>query len=145
MNFIHSAYQRAGKISNDDMLYTLSLFALEPVRWIGRYEWRPLTDLEKCALGTFWKAMGDAMDIRYDESLKSAGEKGWTDGLHWLEEVEEWAEDYERRAMVPDVDNHRTAEQTTEILLWYVPSWAKGAGRKVVTVLMDDRLRTAMM
>ena len=38
MNHLHPRYLKAGKISNDDMLYTLSLFALEPVRWVNRYE-----------------------------------------------------------------------------------------------------------
>ena len=51
INCVHDKYQKAGKISNDDLLYTLSLFALEPVRWINRYEWRTLTDTERCAIG----------------------------------------------------------------------------------------------
>ena len=42
MNFLHSHYP----ISNDDMLYTLSVFIVTPQRWIEKYEWRPLTDLE---------------------------------------------------------------------------------------------------
>lgn len=32
MNYIHSGYQRCGKITKDDMLYTLSLFVVEPIR-----------------------------------------------------------------------------------------------------------------
>jgi hypothetical protein len=66
MNHLHSRYQKAGKISNDDMLYTLSLFAPEPICWINRFEWRCLTDLERCASGTYWKSMGDAMKISYN-------------------------------------------------------------------------------
>jgi hypothetical protein len=50
MNYMHNRYQKAGKISNDDMLYTLSLFVLEPERWIRQYEWRSLTPMEKCAM-----------------------------------------------------------------------------------------------
>ncbi|KAF2185019.1 hypothetical protein K469DRAFT_726903 [Zopfia rhizophila CBS 207.26] len=65
MNYLHSKYQKAGKISNDDMLYTLSLFALEPIRWIYLYEWRRLTDLERCACGTFWKTMGNDMHVSF--------------------------------------------------------------------------------
>ena len=143
MNFIHSHYERSGKISNDDLLYTLSLFALEPSRWIGRYEWRALEDFERCAIGTFWKATGDAMAIDYS-CLKSARE-GWVDGLQWLDEMEVWAEGYEKNSMVPDINNFKTAEQTTAMLLWYVPQWAKGYGKKIVCALMDHRLRTAMM
>jgi hypothetical protein len=54
VNFLHGRYRRAGKISDDAMLYTLSLFALEPGRWVARYDWRPLSDVEKCAMGIFW-------------------------------------------------------------------------------------------
>lgn len=50
MNYLHSRYQKAKKISNDDMLYTLSLFVLEVERWIRLYEWRALTPMEIAAL-----------------------------------------------------------------------------------------------
>jgi hypothetical protein len=50
MNYLHGIYQKVDLISNDDLLYTLALFALEPGKWISRYEWRDLTDLELCAL-----------------------------------------------------------------------------------------------
>ncbi|KAL9034914.1 MAG: hypothetical protein Q9214_006825 [Letrouitia sp. 1 TL-2023] len=143
MNYIHSVYQNAGKISNDDMLYTLSLFAAEPVRWIARYEWRALEDFERCALGTYWKSLGDAMGISY-EPLRSSG-KGWVDGLEWLEDMMAWSETYEKASMVPHEDNRTTADQTIAILLWEVPSALKGFGKNLVSALMDDRLRVAMM
>ncbi len=146
MNYIHHQYQKSGKILDDDMLYTLSLFAGEPVRWIDNYEWRKLEDFEKCAIGTFWKAMGDAMGIGY-EKLKSGGEggEGWRDGLEWLEEVIEWAKGYEKKAMMPDENNRKTAEHTVAILLWGVPNLMKPFGKRVVSAIMDDRLRNAMM
>lgn len=70
MNYLHSGYRKAGKITDANMLYTLSLFALEPIRWTRRFEWRALTDMETCAIGTVWKDMGDAMEIPYT-ALKS--------------------------------------------------------------------------
>lgn len=146
MNYIHSQYQKSGKIMDDDMLYTLCLFACEPVRWIDQYEWRKLEEFEKCAIGTFWKAMGDAMGISY-EKLAGGGEdgQGWRDGLEWLEDITRWGQAYEEKCMVPDENNRRTAEQTIAILLWGVPKMLKPYGRMVISALMDDRLRTAMM
>lgn len=146
MNYIHSQYQKSGKIVNDDLLYTLALFAGEPVRWIDQYEWRKLEDFEKCAIGTFWKAIGDAMEIGYG-TLRSGGEggQGWIDGLQWLEELQEWSAAYEERFMLPDHNNHKTAEQTVAILLYSMPAFVKPYGRRIVSALMDDRLRTAMM
>ena len=143
MNYIHSLYQKSGRISNYDMLYTLSLFALEPIRWVDRYEWRNLTDMEKCAIGVFWKAMGDAMKI--DFKAITPAPAGWQDGLAWLSELESWSIAYERECMVPDVNNKKTADQTTSILLWRVPTLLRGLGLQAVSALMDTRLRKAMM
>lgn len=146
MNYIHSQYQKSGKLLDDDLLYTLALFAGEPTRWIDQYEWRKLEDFEKCAIGTFWKAIGDAMGIPYFK-MKSGGEggKGWIDGLQWLDELNEWSGQYEKRYMVPDKNNQKTAEQTVAILLYGIPGFLEPYGRSIVSALMDDRLRTAMM
>ena len=143
MNYIHEHYQKQGKISNSDMLYTLGLFALEPARWINQYEWRQLNEMEICALGTFWKSIGDAMGIDYQE-LPSAG-AGWRDGLHWFREVETWAEAYETKYMLPNEDSHTTAEFTVRILLWHIPHRFYEMGTKALTVLLDDRLRESML
>lgn len=146
MNYIHSQYQKSGKLLDDDLLYTLALFAGEPTRWIDRYEWRKLESIEKCAIGTFWKAIGDAMGIPYSK-MRSGGEggEGWIDGLQWLDELNEWSAEYEKRYMVPDKNNQKTAEQTVAILLYNIPGFLKPYGRRIVSALMDDRLRTAMM
>jgi hypothetical protein len=51
--YLHSGYRASGVILDDDMLYTLGLFAVQPVRFVERYEWRELTNMEKNAIGTF--------------------------------------------------------------------------------------------
>ena len=107
MNYIHGVYQKAGMISNDDMLYTLSIFAGEPLKWISRYEWRDFSDMEVAALGTFWKGLGEAMSV--DFSCLPGHREGWKDGIHWLEETLAWAQVYERVHMVPHKDNHKLA------------------------------------
>lgn len=150
MNKIHGHYQRSGRISDDDMLYTLALFALEPIRWIDRFEWRQLEDVEKCAMGTFWKSLGDVMKIPYDALLLQSGNEvnsnqdKFDDGLHWLNALAKWADGYEQRAMIPHVHNHTTAEQTTLLLLWHIPATLKPLGKSIVSALMDTRLRVAM-
>lgn len=143
MNYIHSVYQKAGKITNSDLLYTLSLFALEPPRWIAKYEWRDLTDVERCAVGTFWKRIGDHMGINY--STVNGSTTGWADGLDWLKNVQTWSEQYQERNMVAHADNKTTARRTTDLLLWALPQALQSFGYQVVSVLMEDRLRKAMM
>lgn len=140
---MHSLYQASGQISNADLLYTLSLFAGEPVRWVKEFEWREMTPMEVCATGTFWKSVGDAMGISYEE-LPSY-ERGWKDGLDWFEEVIAWAVVYEQKVMVPTQDNHDTAVETTAMLLYTLPKAVHSIGTDVVSALMDDKLRTAMM
>ncbi|KAJ4361160.1 hypothetical protein N0V95_002129 [Ascochyta clinopodiicola] len=143
MNYLHSRYQKANKISNEDMLYTLSLFVLEVERWTRLYEWRVLTPMEICAFGTLWKSIGDAMGVDYS-SLRH-GPESFKDGLEFFEDIKEWAEEYENDYMVPDKYNHQLAEETTRILLANVPEALKPYGQNIVVALMGDRLRHAMM
>ncbi|KAH7414220.1 hypothetical protein DE146DRAFT_23670 [Phaeosphaeria sp. MPI-PUGE-AT-0046c] len=143
MNYLHNRYQKAGKISNNDMLYTLSLFVLEVERWVGLYEWRSLTPLETCAIGTHWKGIGDAMGI--DFSPLKHGPSSFKDGLEFFEDVKAWANDYECEFMVPNKWNHQLAEETSAILLTDVPKPFKPVAKEFVKALMDDRLRESMM
>lgn len=87
--------------------------------------------------------MGDAMNISFDR-LKS-GKVGFRDGLHWLDEVLQWAEEYEKKKMVPHINNKITADETVSLLLWNIPPAMKGIGKNFVRALMDARLRAAMM
>lgn len=142
MNYLHDRYRKAGKIKDDDMLYTLSLFALEPIRWTRRFEWHDLTDLELCAMGVYWKSMGDQMQIPYSR-LPSA-EAGWRDGLDWLRELEAWSDAYEVKNMLPADTNRQLAIATINIALTNVPRIFHGVGHHFVSALLDERLRDAM-
>ncbi|KAI9764604.1 MAG: hypothetical protein M1840_008334 [Geoglossum simile] len=138
INSLHHPYLAGSKISNDDMLYTLSLFALEPTRWIRKYEWRVLTDIENCAVGTYWRALGERLGVGY-EGLKEV-----KDGLEWLEEVDRWSKTYETELMRPAESNKLLAGRAVDILLFTVPSWARGVADKFVTSLLEERLRIAI-
>jgi len=142
MNYLHRHYQKAGRISNADMLYTLALFATEPLHWINQYEWRQLTKMEKCAFGVYWKSLGDAMGIDFSDLPSS--QTGWKDGLEWFGEIEAWSLAYETRYMVYSDDNKKTADETTAILLYGIPKCFRPIGRLGVSALMDARLRKAM-
>lgn len=146
--YLHNGYRKSGAVREEDMLYTLSLFASEPIRFINMYEWRAATDLERCAMGVFWKSVGDALGIDYAAFLPSAkagNTNGYTDGIHWFEEITAWAQEYEKRAMVPAQTNRDTADQTTAILTYAIPRPFKLVGNWFVSSMMDDRLRIAML
>jgi hypothetical protein len=140
-NFLHSLY--GSKISNDDLLYTLSLFLLEPIRWIKEHEWRELTEMEIAAMGLFWLKVGQGMKI--DFSCLPGSKDGWKDGGVFMSELKAWMDGYEEKNMVPAESNKETADCTTDLLLYPVPAALKGAGRKVISALMDTRLRRAML
>ena len=105
MNCLHGLYQREGKISDQDMLYTLALFAREPLAWIDRWEWRKLNEVERNAIGVFWSAIGEAMGIEFRGLPTRDAGKGFADGLEFLEQLCNWAEEYEKKYMVPNEKN----------------------------------------
>ncbi|KAJ5201370.1 uncharacterized protein N7498_006033 [Penicillium cinerascens] len=115
--FLHKGYRASGKILGDDMLYTLSLFATEPIRFVKLYEWREMTEMERCAV----------------------------DGIHWLEEVSVWSQHYEMQHMKPHSRNREIAEKTIDVLVYNLPGFMKPLGVYFVSFLMDERLRNAMM
>ena len=140
--FLHAAYRKNGKISDNDMLYTLSLFVLEPMRWVAQYEWRRLTDLERCAMATFWKALGDDLDIPYD--CLPSSRVGWADALHWLRELDDWSHAYAHNHVKADRNNAILASATMEMVLHGWPKAARPAGQSVVSVILGSDVRDAM-
>lgn len=125
------------------MLYTLSLFALEPMRWIQTLEWRTVSEMESCAIGVFWKSLGDAMDISWDDLPSSS--KGWVDGLEWLDELREWSLMYERNNMIASFTNHMVAETTLGYRLQRVPSMLRKPVQNLLVSVLEDRLRLAIV
>jgi dephospho-CoA kinase len=59
LNRIHGSYA----ISQADYAYVLSGFVAEPIRWLKRYGWRPLSPGEQQALFRFWDHVGGLMGI----------------------------------------------------------------------------------
>ncbi|MEV7157769.1 oxygenase MpaB family protein [Streptomyces misionensis] len=60
---INNAHRRFD-IANEDMLYVLSTFVFEPVRWIDRWAWRPTSETERLAAFYFFANVGKRMNIR---------------------------------------------------------------------------------
>ncbi|KAL8688427.1 MAG: hypothetical protein Q9224_004887 [Gallowayella concinna] len=143
INYLHDRHRKRGMISDEDMLFTLSLFALEPMRWVKKMEWRELDDLEICAVGTLWKYLGDALKVPY--GLLPSGEKGWKNAREWVEELDVWSRDYEEKFMVPAKSNHILAEATLWIILCKLPKFVRGCGRNIFAAGMEKRLREAML
>lgn len=141
--FLHIGYRSSGKILESDMLYTLSLFALEPIRFIDMFEWRSLSDLEQCAIGTYWKSLGDALEISFADL--PSGPHSFRDGLHFLDELRAWSLKYEEDYMKPHPSNKEVADKTMDVVVYSMPRFLKSAGVNFASCVMDDRLRESMM
>jgi hypothetical protein len=119
MNRIHSHYA----IGNDDFLYVLSTFVAEPIRWLGRYGWRGLTDLEQEHLFLFWQAVGQRMGI--------AAIPGSLAALMALNER------VERQVFALAPSNRRVADATLAMLLADWPAPFRQALHRVLAALLD--------
>ncbi|KAJ7119562.1 hypothetical protein C8R44DRAFT_982262 [Mycena epipterygia] len=129
VNWLHSKY----KISNEDYLYTLGLFAFEPVTWAARYGWRPLSPLERYASFIYWAEVGRKMNIKNIPST--------------AEEFQAWLLAYEEEYMVPAQTNHDVAKHTTAELLFMVPEafGLRSFFEGITVSLLEERVRIAMM
>ncbi|RYP77015.1 hypothetical protein DL769_003500 [Monosporascus sp. CRB-8-3] len=142
MNYFHARYRKAGKILDEDLLHTLGDGALEILHVIDSEEWRKLTDVEKCAVGTFHRNLGEDMEIPF-RPLKSC-ETGWRDGLHFVTELIEWTKEYEKQVAKPTA----TGDQYVRV---YVDSVTKGMPKGVTTFMrkvvgsdLDDTMRASL-
>ncbi|KAF8197139.1 hypothetical protein BJ912DRAFT_954913 [Pholiota molesta] len=127
VNWLHSKY----KISNSDYLYTLCLFALEPIHWADRYGWRSMSPLERHAFYIFWAEVGRRMNIQ--------------DIPGSLEEMIAWSKEYENAHMVPAKTNREVAGHTLDELISPVLERLKGFATRAAISLLDDITREAMM
>ncbi|KAJ7682499.1 hypothetical protein DFH06DRAFT_1389181 [Mycena polygramma] len=129
MNYIHGHY----KISNDDFLYTMSVFIFGTADMMGRCDWRPMSAEELECLFVLWTEIGRRMGIR--------------DIPATVEALRTWSEEYETEHLVPSEDSSKLAQIALSHICRRVPN-LPGLRRFVLALficLMDERLRTAMM
>jgi len=126
MNQIHSRYP----IPNDEFLYVLTTFVLEPIRWNARYGWRPLSENEKQASYYFWAEVGRYMNIQRIPAS--------------LEDLAHFSLEYERAHFAYSDYNRALAEATRDLFLsWTLPRALWPIGEQFVYALMDKPMRDA--
>jgi len=131
INYLHRAHP---EILPRDLLYTLLLFATQPLEFVNRFEWRTATPLEEAACWRLWSEVGVRMGIPADTIPAS-----------YADMVAAYKR-YEEEFMVPAETNAFVATRTVELLLYWVPGEpAKRLARQLVYAICDARLRTAML
>lgn len=127
LNEMHGRF----RIANSDFLYVLSTFIYEPIRWIERFGWRPLTQPERLAFFNYYRELGQRMHI---ENIPSD-----------FHEFERYNVDYEREHFRYAQSNQIVGAVTRDLLLgFYVPSLLFPLARPVVHALMDAPLLQSM-
>jgi len=123
LNAMHGRF----KISNADFLYVLSTFIFEPIRWIGRFGWRPLTENEKQGIFHFYCELGRRMHIKNIPKVSTS--------------FEDYNLEYEREHFRYSETNYKVGAATRDLLLgFYLPKFLWPIGRPFVYALMDERL-----
>jgi hypothetical protein len=122
-------FHRHYDIANDDFLYVLTTFHLEPIRWIDRFGWRRLTDAERLASYHFWREVGKRMAIR--------------DIPPTMEAFEAWSAEHERRTFAFDDANQRIATSTRELFASWFPRPLRPLVRVGIHGMLDDAMLAA--
>lgn len=126
LNLIHRAYD----ISNSDLIYVLATFIVIPVRWIGRYGWRKLTEDEIRAAAGYYRFVGRLMGIRR-MPVSYAGFAGYLDA-------------YERDHHSFTEANRRLAVSLIEVMGGWFPPPLRPLARRCVTAALGRPLRHAL-
>jgi hypothetical protein len=128
MNWMHRRY--GSKIKQPELLHTLAMFVLEPIRWLNEREWRPLTEIEKVAIFIYWKEIGNRMGIK--------------DIPDTLEELEIWTAEYTKKNVYFTKYNKMCAESTMRLFLRNVPLFMRGFAQHAAVSLFEEQSRLAL-
>ncbi len=125
LNEVHAYF----KIDNADYLYVLSTFLFEPIRWIGRYGWRRLSQKEIDAGFVLWSEIGRGMGIM--------------DIPATYDDFEAFNRRYEREHFAADPGGSRVAEATLGLFLEGFPRLLRPGLRLGIYALLDEPVRRA--
>eukprot|EP00051_Salpingoeca_urceolata_P011834 m.147065 g.147065 ORF g.147065 m.147065 type:complete len:399 (+) comp17275_c0_seq3:315-1511(+) len=128
LNKIHAQY--GSQISNDDMLYTLVVFIVNPVEWINRLEWRSMTQPEQDAVFLFFRDMGEQLGIRNIPSTFDACRR--------------WKLEYESLHWRYQLSNRKVADATLDMFLSSYPTLLQPAVYQVILSQIPPQLRQAL-
>lgn len=128
MNQIHAHYD----IANDDFIYTLTTFIFEPIRWIERFGWRPLSEKEKLAAFFMWRGVGQKMGIQNLPETYTA--------------MEQFNRKYEKANFRFSPASERVSRATLKVLVGFLPQlpFIGDLACQGVFALLDEPLRRAV-
>ena len=127
INQMHRGYA----ISNDDMLYVLSVFVAVPISWMDAYGWRPFCEQERIASANYYRELGRYMNIK--------GIPATHQGFAAL------MDHYERENFGFSQGGRKVSDATLDLMATFPPSDRLPARlvRRLSLSMMDDALLSA--
>jgi uncharacterized protein (DUF2236 family) len=125
MNQMHGAYA----ISDEDMRYVLSTFVVIPMRWMDRFGWRRMTEIERVASANYYRELGRHMNIR------SAPVS--------YQEFAAHLDAYEREHFAYSPGGRAVSDATLALLAGFYPWPLRPLLRRTTLALLDPPLREA--
>jgi hypothetical protein len=116
-------------IANADLLYVLSTFVYEPIRWNRRFGWRPMCETERLGYFYFWREVGRRMsikDIPSDYATFEAFNRNYESDHYRFSET-----------------NRRVGTATRELFVTWFPTLFAPLVRRAIHALLDDSLIAA--
>lgn len=121
MNRMHNHYP----IYNEDFVYVLSTFVLEPIRWMEKFGWRCMTREEQLANYYYWQEMARRMNIK--------------DLPPTLEELDSFNRVYERKNFRYSETNRQVGVATRDLYLGWYPGFMRPLVEKGIYAMLDNR------
>ncbi|KAI9319527.1 hypothetical protein DFJ73DRAFT_878786 [Zopfochytrium polystomum] len=128
VNWLHEHYKK--HIDRDSMVFTLTVFVVEPARYIAEYEWRPRTDLENEAAARVWHQVGLKMGI--------------ADPPRTFAEFVKANEEIEARLMRFHTSNKTVADASFDLFLAKVPAPLRPVVKPALVAAIDPKLAAAV-
>ena len=127
INQMHRSYP----ISNDDLLYVLSVFVIVPIRWMSDYGWRDFCEEERIASANYYRELGRLMNIK--------GIPGSYQDFAMM------MDDYERTHFGFSPGGRRVSDSTLDLMVTFPPSSLLPSRlvRRLSMSLMDNSLLTS--
>ncbi|MEV4443201.1 oxygenase MpaB family protein [Streptomyces sp. NPDC049577] len=126
---INQAHRRFS-IANEDMLYVLSTFIYEPIRWIDRWAWRKTSETERLAAFYFYVEVGRRMNIR--------------DLPTDFDEFERFNREYEQRYFRHEPSNQRVGGHIMKLYSSWYPRPVGAVVAATLPCRLDEEARRAL-
>jgi hypothetical protein len=125
MNQMHGAYP----ISNDDMRYVQSTFVVIPMRWMDRFGWRAMSEIERQASANYYRELGRHMNIK--------------DSPASYQEFAAYLDAYELEHFAYSPGGRAVSDDTLSLLIGFYPRPLRPSVRRFTLALLDPPLREA--